>query len=54
MLNIESKSMIIMKIKKKITTILGLLWYTEPDVYKYKIEITENNDLPVTKRNVLS
>lgn len=36
------------------TKILGLLWCPERDVFKYKIEITALNDLPVTKRNILS
>jgi len=43
-----------MELENKMTKILGLLWCPERDVFKYKIEITTLNDLPVTKRNILS
>ncbi|XP_060861787.1 uncharacterized protein LOC132938793 [Metopolophium dirhodum] len=52
--NIGNKSMTIMELENKITKILGLLWCPERDIFKYKIEITTLNDLPVTKRNILS
>ncbi|KAF0751198.1 Uncharacterized protein FWK35_00016915, partial [Aphis craccivora] len=52
--NIGNKSMTIMELENKMTKILGLLWCPERDVFKYKIEITALNDLPVTKRNILS